>query len=101
MARGMSGPGKHSMSEQQIHFENVPIKPPRVYKERTKGVGSDTCIWSVLTDLSQIAGAQFSGFTVRALVTAGPSRLRWGWERYLRAGVRARDPDREIVALSG
>ena len=42
------------------HFDNVPIKPQRVYEEMSKAFGRDTCYVSVI-GLSQIAGAQFLG----------------------------------------
>src|SRR6201999_312451 len=40
------------------HFDNIPIKPQRVYEEMNKAFGRDTCYVSVI-GLSQIAGAQF------------------------------------------
>ena len=40
------------------HFDDIPIKPQRVYEEMTRAFGRDTCYVSVI-GLSQIAGAQF------------------------------------------
>ncbi|MHC2735200.1 tartronate-semialdehyde synthase [Bradyrhizobium liaoningense] len=42
------------------HFDNVPIKPQRVYEEMNKAFGRDTTYVTVI-GLSQIAGAQFLG----------------------------------------
>ncbi len=53
------------------HFDNVPIKPQRVYEEMTKAFGRDTCYVSVI-GLSQIAGAQFLGvYKPRNWINAG------------------------------
>ncbi|MFX9680552.1 glyoxylate carboligase, partial [Acinetobacter baumannii] len=41
-------------------FDDVPIKPQRVYAEMSKAFSRDTCFVSVI-GLSQIAGAQFLG----------------------------------------
>jgi glyoxylate carboligase len=40
-------------------FDEMPIKPQRVYHEMNRAFGRDTCYVSVI-GLSQIAGAQFS-----------------------------------------
>src|SRR5439155_330874 len=42
----------------RTHFDNVPVKPQRVYEEMNKAFGSDTCYVSSI-GLSQIAAAQF------------------------------------------
>ena len=53
------------------HFDNVPIKPQRVYEEMSKAFGRDTCYVSVI-GLSQIAGAQFLGvYQPRNWINAG------------------------------
>src|SRR6201991_4896584 len=53
------------------HFDNVPIKPQRVYEEMSKAFGRDTCYVSVI-GLSQIAGAQFLGvYKPRNWINAG------------------------------
>src|ERR1700744_2682987 len=90
---------KHSMLRKS-HFDNVPIKPQRVYEEMSKAFGRDTCYVSVI-GLSQIAGAQFLGvYRPRNWINAGQAGPL-GWTLPAALGVRAADPDREIVALSG
>src|SRR6266850_869641 len=82
------------------HFDNVPIKPQRVYEEMRKAFGRDTCYVSVI-GLSQIAGAQFLGvYRPRNWINAGQAGPL-GWTLPAALGVRAADPNREIVALSG
>jgi len=82
------------------HFDNVPIKPQRVYEEMTKAFGRDTCYVSVI-GLSQIAGAQFLNvYRPRNWINAGQAGPL-GWTLPAALGVRVADPDREIVALSG
>src|SRR5579872_3838423 len=82
------------------HFDNVPIKPQRVYEEMTKAFGRNTRYVSVI-GLSQIAGAQFlSVYRPRNWINAGQAGPL-GWTLPAALGVRAADPTREIVALSG
>jgi len=65
-----------------------------------KAFGRDTCYVSVI-GLSQIAGAQFLGvYHPRNWINAGQAGPL-GWTLPAALGVRAADPDREIVALSG
>jgi tartronate-semialdehyde synthase len=81
-------------------FANVPIKPQRVYAEMNKAFGPDTCYVTVI-GLSQIAGAQFLKVQgPRNWINAGQAGPL-GWTLPAALGVRAADPDREIVALSG
>jgi tartronate-semialdehyde synthase len=82
------------------HFDNVPIKPQRVYEEMSRAFGRDTCYVSVI-GLSQIAGAQFLGvYGPRNWINAGQAGPL-GWTLPAALGVRVADPEREIVALSG
>ena len=82
------------------HFDDMPIKPQRVYEEMSKAFGRDTCYVSVI-GLSQIAGAQFLGvYRPRNWINAGQAGPL-GWTLPAALGVRAADPSREIVALSG
>jgi tartronate-semialdehyde synthase len=82
------------------HFDSVPIKPQRVYEEMNKAFGRDTCYISVI-GLSQIAGAQFLGvYRPRNWINAGQAGPL-GWTLPAALGVRAADPQRQIVALSG
>ena len=73
------------------HFDNVPIKPQRVYEEMSKAFGRDTCYVSVI-GLSQIAGAQFLGvYRPRNWINAGQAGPL-GWTLPAALGVRAADP---------
>src|SRR3954468_19654183 len=82
------------------HFDDMPIKPQRVYEEMSKAFGRDTCYISVI-GLSQIAGAQFLGvYGPRNWINAGQAGPL-GWTLPAALGVRAADPSRQIVALSG
>jgi tartronate-semialdehyde synthase len=82
------------------HFDNVPLKPQRVYQEMNKAFGKDTCYVSTI-GLSQIAGAQFLNvYKPRNWINCGQAGPL-GWTMPAALGVRAADPDREIVALSG
>src|SRR6202035_1283024 len=66
----------------------------------SKAFGRDTCYVSVI-GLSQIAGAQFLGvYRPRNWINAGQAGPL-GWTLPAALGVRAADPTREIVALSG
>ncbi len=81
-------------------FDDIPIKPQRVYEEMSRAFGRDTCYVSVI-GLSQIAGAQFLGvYRPRNWINAGQAGPL-GWTLPAALGVRAADPTREIVALSG
>jgi tartronate-semialdehyde synthase len=82
------------------HFDNVPLKPQRVYEEMNKAFGKETCYVSTI-GLSQIAGAQFlKVYKPRNWINCGQAGPL-GWTMPAALGVRAADPTREIVALSG
>jgi tartronate-semialdehyde synthase len=82
------------------HFDNVPLKPQRVYQEMNEAFGKDTCYVSTI-GLSQIAGAQFlKVYQPRNWINCGQAGPL-GWTMPAALGVRAADPTREIVALSG
>jgi tartronate-semialdehyde synthase len=84
----------------KTHFENTPIKPQRVYEEMNKVFGRDTCYVSTI-GLSQIAGAQFLHvYKARNWINCGQAGPL-GWTIPAALGVRAADPARPIVALSG
>ena len=84
----------------KTHFDNVPIKPQRVYEEMNKAFGRDTCYVTTI-GLSQIAGAQFLHvYKPRNWINSGQAGPL-GWTLPAALGVRAADPDRKIVALSG
>jgi tartronate-semialdehyde synthase len=81
-------------------FEEVPLKPQRVYQEMNEAFGRDTCYVTTI-GLSQIAGAQFLHvYKPRNWINCGQAGPL-GWTLPAALGVRAADPEREIVALSG
>ncbi|WP_454812904.1 glyoxylate carboligase [Labrys neptuniae] len=92
--------GRKSSLLRRSHFDNVPLKPQRVYEEMNTAFGRDVCYVSTI-GLSQIAGAQFLRVHhPRHWINCGQAGPL-GWTIPAALGVRAADPDREIVALSG
>jgi tartronate-semialdehyde synthase len=84
----------------KTNFENVPMKPQRVYQCMNNAFGKDTCYVSTI-GLSQIAGGQFLHvYKPRNWINCGQAGPL-GWTIPAALGVRAADPDRRIVALSG
>jgi len=84
----------------RTNFDNVPIKPQRVYQEMNSAFGRDTCYVSTI-GLSQIAGGQFLHvYGPRRWINAGQAGPL-GWTLPAALGVRAALPDTEVVALSG
>ncbi|MCD6077219.1 MAG: glyoxylate carboligase [Ramlibacter sp.] len=81
-------------------FDDVPMKPQRVYECMNRAFGPETCYVSTI-GLSQIAGAQFLHvFQPRHWINCGQAGPL-GWTVSAALGVRAADPKRRIVALSG
>ncbi|MFI8479212.1 glyoxylate carboligase [Pseudomonas sp. NPDC078700] len=86
--------------QRKTHFENVPVKPQRVYEEMNEFFGKDTCYVSTI-GLSQIAGAQFLHvYKPRHWINCGQAGPL-GWTVPAALGVAKADPSRNIVALSG
>ena len=84
----------------KTHFDQVPLKPQRVYEEMNKAFGRDACYVTTI-GLSQIAGAQFLNvYKPRNWINCGQAGPL-GWTLPAALGVRAADPHRPIVALSG
>ncbi len=84
----------------RTHFDNVPIKPQRVYEEMNKAFGRDTCYVSTI-GLSQIAAAQFLHvYEPRHWINCGQAGPL-GWTAPAALGVCAADPQRKVVAISG
>jgi tartronate-semialdehyde synthase len=82
------------------HFDAVPLKPQRVYQEMNEAFERDTCYVTTI-GLSQIAGAQFLHvYKPRNWINCGQAGPL-GWTLPAALGVRAADPNRTIVALSG
>jgi len=84
----------------KTHFDNVPVKPQRVYEEMNKALGRDTCYVTTI-GLSQIAAAQFLHvYKARNWINCGQAGPL-GWTIPAALGVVAADPTREVVAISG
>ncbi len=84
----------------KTHYDNVPMKPQRVYQCMNNAFGKDVCYVSVI-GLSQIAGGQFLHvYKPRHWINAGQAGPL-GWTLPAALGVRVADPERKIVALSG
>jgi tartronate-semialdehyde synthase len=84
----------------RTHFDNVPVKPQRVYEEMNKAFGRDTRYVSTI-GLSQIAGGQFLHvYKPRHWINAGQAGPL-GWTLPAALGVCVADPDAQVVALSG
>jgi tartronate-semialdehyde synthase len=84
----------------KTHFEDVPIKPQRVYEEMIKAFGRETCYVSTI-GLSQIAAAQFLHvYKPRYWINAGQAGPL-GWTVPAALGVCVADPKRQVVAISG
>ncbi|QDL37877.1 glyoxylate carboligase [Rhodoferax sediminis] len=84
----------------KTNFDTVPMKPQRVYQCMNNAFGKDVCYVSTI-GLSQIAGAQFLHvYKPRHWINCGQAGPL-GWTIPAALGVRAADPMRKIVALSG
>src|SRR6476469_1441258 len=84
----------------RTHFENIPIKPQRVYEEMNKAFGPEVRYVSTI-GLSQIAAAQFLHvYKPRHWINAGQAGPL-GWTLPATLGVCVADPDATVVALSG
>ncbi|MDZ4354964.1 MAG: glyoxylate carboligase [Variovorax sp.] len=84
----------------KTNFDTVPMKPQRVYQCMNNHLERDTCYVSTI-GLSQIAAAQFLHvYNPRHWINCGQAGPL-GWTIPAALGVRAADPTRKIVALSG
>jgi glyoxylate carboligase len=84
----------------KTHFDNVPIKPQRVYEEMNRAFGEDTTYVSTI-GLSQIAGAQMLHvYGPRKWINAGQAGPL-GWTVPAALGVVRGKPGEKVVALSG
>lgn len=86
--------------QRKTHFDNIPIKPQRVFEEMNKAFGKETRYVTTI-GLSQIQAAQMlhvykSRNWINA-AQAGPL----GWTMPAALGVRAADKESTIVAFSG
>ena len=86
--------------QRRTHFDDVPIKPQRVYEEMNRAFGRDTVYVSTI-GLSQIAAAQFLHvFQPRHWINCGQAGPL-GWTVPATLGVVTADPSATVVALSG
>jgi tartronate-semialdehyde synthase len=85
----------------KTNFENVPMKPQRVYQCLNRAFDDkDTCYVTTI-GLSQIAAAQFLHvYKPRHWINCGQAGPL-GWTIPAALGVRVADPTRRIIALSG
>lgn len=92
--------GRKQTMHRKSHFDNVPLKPQRVYEEMVEAFGRDVTYVTTI-GLSQIAGAQFlKVYGPRNWINCGQAGPL-GWTLPAALGVRAARPDAKIVALSG
>ncbi|MFC9270318.1 glyoxylate carboligase [Streptomyces zhihengii] len=86
--------------QRRTHFDNVPLKPQRVYEEMNRAFGPETRYVTTI-GLSQIAGAQMLHvYKPRHWINCGQAGPL-GWTVPAALGVATADPEARVVALSG
>ncbi|HVD27113.1 MAG TPA: glyoxylate carboligase [Mycobacteriales bacterium] len=86
--------------QRRTHFDDVPVKPQRVYEEMNKAFGPETRYVSTI-GLSQIAAAQFLHvYRPRHWINAGQAGPL-GWTVPAALGVCVAEPEATVVALTG
>ncbi|MFB6900256.1 glyoxylate carboligase [Streptomyces hydrogenans] len=86
--------------QRRTHFDNVPIKPQRVYEEMNRAFGPETRYVTTI-GLSQIAAAQFLHvYKPRHWINCGQAGPL-GWTIPAAIGAATADPETPVVALSG
>ncbi|WLQ39719.1 glyoxylate carboligase [Streptomyces laculatispora] len=86
--------------QRRTHFDNVPLKPQRVYEEMNRAFGPETRYVTTI-GLSQIAGAQMLHvYRPRHWINCGQAGPL-GWTIPAALGVATADPECSVVALSG
>ncbi|MBM9506967.1 glyoxylate carboligase [Actinacidiphila acididurans] len=84
----------------RTHFDDVPVKPQRVFEEMNRAFGPRTRYVSTI-GLTQIAGAQMLHvYRPRHWINCGQAGPL-GWTVPAALGVAAADPDGQVVGLSG
>ncbi|QLH20168.1 glyoxylate carboligase [Streptomyces sp. Rer75] len=92
--------GRKGSMLRRTHFDQVPVKPQRVYEEMNRAFGPDTRYVSTI-GLSQIQAAQMLHvYRPRHWINAGQAGPL-GWTVPAALGVATADPDAPVVALSG
>lgn len=91
---------RKQLGQRKTHFDNVPIKPQRVYEEMNKAFGPDIRYVSTI-GLSQIQASQLLHvYKPRHWINAGQAGPL-GWTLPAALGVATAVPDATVVALSG
>lgn len=86
--------------QRRTHFDDVPMKPQRVYEEMNKAFGPGTRYVTAI-GLSQIAGAQLLHvYRPRHWINCGQAGPL-GWTVPAALGVATAEPDALVVGLSG
>src|SRR4051794_7359099 len=86
--------------QRKTHFDEIPVKPQRVYEEMNRVFGRETRYVSTI-GLSQIAAGQFLHvYKPRNWINCGQAGPL-GWTIPATLGVVTADPDATVVALSG
>ena len=95
-----SATARKSTGHRKTNFDDMPIKPQRVYQEMNAAFGRDTTYVSTI-GLSQIAGAQLlQVYGPRRWINAGQAGPL-GWTGPAALGVVRGKPGEKVVALSG
>ena len=91
---------RKSLMLRKTNFDNVPIKPQRVYQEMNSVFGRDTVYVSTI-GLSQIAGGQFLHvYGARQWINCGQAGPL-GWTIPAALGALASDTTKTVVGLAG
>ncbi|MEU2675751.1 glyoxylate carboligase [Streptomyces sp. NPDC007107] len=99
-AWALSTQERRATLQRRTHFDNVPLKPQRVYEEMNRAFGPETRYVTTI-GLSQIAGAQMLHvYRPRHWINCGQAGPL-GWTIPAALGVATADPDGSVVALSG
>ena len=86
--------------QRKTHFDDVPVKPQRVYEEMNRAFGRNVRYVTAI-GLSQIAGGQFlQVFKPRHWINCGQAGPL-GWTVPAALGVATADPGATVVGLSG
>jgi tartronate-semialdehyde synthase len=92
--------GRKGNLQRRTNFDQIPVKPQRVYQEMNRVFGPETRYVSTI-GLSQIAGAQFLHvYRPRHWVNCGQAGPL-GWTIPAALGTCVAEPDTPVVALSG
>jgi tartronate-semialdehyde synthase len=86
--------------QRRTNFDNVPIKPQRVFQEINNVFDEDTCFVTAI-GLYQIASGQFQKINKpRNYIVCGQAGPL-GWEISACTGVKLADPSKEVVGVVG